>query len=194
MDAKRYSVTVWDVEAPPAGRLLVLPGRKYTVDHPLLMWACRAAAEIGWQVTTMAWHVDSQADDDPEGFVADAAELLDDAAPTAPSTVVLAKSLSSYAAAWAAQRRYAGIWLTPLLHRAGVKAALADPGAPTLLVGGTADPSWNKAAAAAAGGEVLEIADGDHSLQISADWRRSLAALNLVMETIERFLQARVNP
>ena len=55
---------------------------------------------------------------------------------------MIGKSLSSDVADLAADRGLPAVWLTPLLDRPGIVAALARTTRPTLLVGGTADPTW----------------------------------------------------
>lgn len=43
-------VTLSAGDSRSVGRVLVLPGRGYTVDHPLLFWACQVLADLGWHV------------------------------------------------------------------------------------------------------------------------------------------------
>lgn len=66
---KRFEVRVWETADRPVGRVLVLPGGAYTVDHPILYWASQVAAGAKWQVSTMRWQVDESAQRDPTGFV-----------------------------------------------------------------------------------------------------------------------------
>lgn len=186
----RYEVTVWDPEAEPVGRALVLPGGRYTVDAPILYWACQVAASAGWQVSTMRWRPEGLAAADRVGFVEQGAELLDATAPPAGRTVVIAKSLGTLAAPWATRKGHAGVWLTPLLTDPAVREALTVPGPPSLAVGGTADKVWDSTAAHDLRGTVLELDGADHALHRGSDWRASVTLLNRTLEAIEQALAA----
>ena len=172
------------------GRALVLPGAGYTVDHPALFWACQVLAQVGWRVVTMRWRADGVSEAERRHFVEQGAELLDAEAGPAPRTLVLAKSLGSYAAAWASGRRYPAIWLTPVLTDESVAGALRRYVAPSLLIGGTADPLWSTPAVTAAGQQVLELDGVDHALHRPDDWQASLAALRQTLTAIETFAEA----
>jgi len=172
------------------GRALVLPGAGYTVDHPALFWACQVLAQVGWRVITMRWRADGVAEADRQGFVEQGAELLDAETGSAPRTLVLAKSLGSYAAAWASGRSYPAIWLTPVLTDGFVAGALQTYSAPSLLIGGTADPMWSTPDGTAAEQQVLELTDVDHALHRAGDWQASLEALRQTLTAIEAFAEA----
>lgn len=184
----RYSVSPWAGSADSGhsvGRALVLPGGRYTVDQPLLFWACHVLVQGGWRVVTMRWSwTDS---DESRSFVEAGAEQLDQEAGPDPTTLVVAKSLGSYAAEWASTRGYPAVWLTPVLTDDFVADALARYSASALLVGGTSDRLWNGDRAAATGLEKLEIPGADHGLQLSNDWRSSVAVLHQTLTAIEDF-------
>lgn len=129
-------------DIPLRGRALVLPGSGYTVDHPVLFWTCQVLASAGWQVTAVDWHVDDSVAQDPRPFVESAVHRLDQGAETAERTLVVGKSFGSYAARWASESGYPGVWLTPVLTADDVAAALTTYAQPALLVGGTQDPLW----------------------------------------------------
>jgi predicted alpha/beta-hydrolase family hydrolase len=183
----RVTITCWDIEREPAGRALVLPGAGYTVDHPLLFWACHVLADAGWQVTLARWEIDAAARAEADAFVERAAEALDAAAPPAARTLVVAKSFGTFAARWACARSLPGVWLTPVLPEATVVDALTSSSAPGLLVGGTADELWLGEVAVATGKQVLEVPGADHALHVEGDWRASVQALRLTLEAIESF-------
>jgi hypothetical protein len=109
--------------------------------------------------------------------------------------LLVAKSLTSLASAQAARERLPAVWLTPLIGPgSGVSERVADGlrsgSAHRLLVGGTADPSWDgKVAEALTDAEVLELADADHALEVADDVARSLAYLGRVVDTMSRFMQ-----
>jgi hypothetical protein len=79
-------------------------------------------------------------------------------------------------------------WLTPLLTRPDIVAALAATSSPALLIGSPDDPSWGA-------GElpdnplldVLELPGLDHSLQVDGDPLASLDVLRTVTERIGAF-------
>jgi len=188
MEPQRFDITPWFGNDPAASaRALVLPGRGYTVDHPALFWSCQVLAQVGYRVVTMRWQPGRDAQTDPQAFVEEAADALDAAAGPAPTTVVMAKSLGSYAAAWASARSYPAIWLTPMLTDASVAAALHDYSAAGLLVGGTDDPLWDAAAAQSTPLQVLEIPGADHALHHRGDWRTSVATLQLTLQAVDAF-------
>ncbi|MET1006724.1 MAG: alpha/beta hydrolase [Propionibacteriaceae bacterium] len=184
----RYAVSVWPGSPTPdhsVGRALVLPGGGYTVDQPLLLWACHVLAQLDWRVVTMRWQWTEQ--DDPRTFVEAGAEKLDLEAGPAATTLLVAKSLGSYAAGWAAARRYPAVWLTPVLTDDFVAEALGRHSAPALLVGGTSDRLWDAERASDTGLSRLEIHGADHSLQVSDDWRASIEALQQTLTAVEDF-------
>ena len=187
MSDSRFRTSVWQPPDPVTGRVLVLPGSGYTVDHPLLSWACQVADSVGWQVCTMHWQLEQDKPVDPVAYVEQAAGVLDAAAPRSARTVVIAKSLGTLAAPWARARGYPGIWLTPLLNDDTVQAALAvSPQA--LIVGGTADRHWNGLVSRSLAGRVVEIDDAGHGLTVAGNWRASLDALSVALVAIEQFL------
>jgi hypothetical protein len=86
----RYSVSAWAGSAAPGesvGRALVLPGGRYTVDQPLLFWACDVLVQAGWRVVTMRWNWTES--DEPRMFVEAGTEQLDREAGPAATTLVV---------------------------------------------------------------------------------------------------------
>jgi hypothetical protein len=125
---------------------------------------------------------------DPFAWAEDVAARALEAA-GAQDVVVIGKSLTSEAAGLVADRGLPAVWLTPLLHEEVVITGLARARQPTLLIGGTADPSWlpdrlpeNPAL------ETLELDGLDHTLQVEGDPRASLDALRRVTEALDGFL------
>jgi hypothetical protein len=128
------------------------------------------------------------AGEDPFAWVRDRAQRALDHQP-APTTVVVGKSLASDVADLAADRELPAIWLTPLLDRANVRVALARASAPFLIVGGTADPTWQpQAVPSSALLSQLELPAHDHSLQVPGEPFTSLGSLKKVTKHVERFL------
>ncbi|WP_432492330.1 alpha/beta hydrolase [Kineococcus auxinigenes] len=161
----------------------VLPGRGYGCDAPLLRSTRVLLRERGWTVRTVRWR--GRAPGAGE-VVALGRELLPPA--DTGRHLVVAKSLTTRLLPLAAERGLPGVWLTPLLGEEEVRAAASAATAPTLLVGGDADPYWNPAAAAASGQRVLELPGADHSLEVPGNTEASLAALDGVVAAVRGFL------
>lgn len=102
--------------------------------------------------------------------------------------VIIAKSLSTYAAALAAERKVPAIWLTPLLHVEPIAEAITRNPAPALLVGGTRDRSWLPHVAEETGKTLLTIEGGDHSLRPPGPLRAYTDALGAIGTAMEAFL------
>lgn len=168
-----------DSGSAPEHRALVVPGRAYSVDMPLLHWSCHALVSAGWWVQVIRWQ---PPDDAGRSFVD---EAVRDVVGSEPPGLVLGKSLGTYAARWAGRTGTPGIWLTPLVTDASLVEDLR--GGLGLLVGGSADPSWDGEAAASTGLEVLEVAGADHGLEVASDWRASTGVHVEVAERVERF-------
>ena len=163
---------------------MLLPGVRYFSQAPLLWFAREAAQARGWSVV----EVDERAPDgeDPfEWMLGQAERAL--AATSAELTVVVGKSLGSVAAT---TFDGSAVWLTPLLTRPEIAAALAATGSPTLLVGSPADPTWGEGNVPDnAALEVCELPGLDHSLQVSGDPLSSLDVLRTVTERVSAFLE-----
>ena len=153
----------------------VLPGRGYTCDAPLLHSTRLLLRTRGWSVRTVRWPTPPT----PEQLLSLAPDLLDGV--EARTHLVVAKSLSTRLLPAAVQRNLPGIWLTPLLHEPQVREAAKAASAPTLLVGGSADPYWDAAAARCSGQRVLEVPGADHSMEVTGDLDASLHALQKVL-------------
>lgn len=167
-------------------RVVILPGARYPTRAPLLWFAREVAVAKGFGVLEVL--DEPPAGEDPFAWIRDRAQRALDHEP-APTTVVIGKSLASDVADLAADRELPAVWLTPLLDRAGVRAALARASRPALLIGGTADPTWQPdTVAPSALLEQLELPEHDHSLQLPGDPLASLASLKKVTKRIERFL------
>ena len=164
----------------------MLPGLRYSPSAPLLHYATMLLVERGWTVRHLVW------DDGDQTTVAAAVEqarlALD--AVNAPLHLVVAKSLGTFALPYAVERGLPGVWFTPILTDSRIAAAVRRLWAPSLLIGGTVDPSWDRDVALVASGEVLEVAGADHSLELGASLERSLDALRLVMGRMGSFVDA----
>jgi hypothetical protein len=169
-------------------RVVLLPGARYPTRAPLLWFAREVALARGYGVLEVL--DEPPAGEDPFAWARDRARRALDHEPS-PLDVAIGKSLSSDAADIAAERGLAAIWLTPLLDRPGIRAALAATGRPTLLVGSNADPTWRpEALPPNVMLDVLELDGLDHGLQLPGDPEASLKALKAVVKRVDRFLAA----
>lgn len=156
------------------GLLIVLPGRGYHPDKPLLAVATQVAVDRGWRVRQVWWAAPDDASPDWAGAELTAA-VADDDGPVR----VLAKSLGSLAAPAAAASAYPSCWLTPLLGGDDVVGGIAANPSDQLLVGGTADQAWIPAVATRLAGpqtEVVELPGADHSLNVKGDKNATASA------------------
>jgi hypothetical protein len=174
-------------EGDPARTVVVLPGVAYFSQAPLLWFAREAALAGGWSVLEVSERAPS--DQDPFEWIVDRAESAVGAA-SATQVVMIGKSLGSAAAPLATKRALPAVWLTPLLTRPEVIAALGATDLPTLVIGSPSDQTWgngelpeNEAL------EVMELDGLDHSLQIEGDPLGSIDVLREVTEQISDFLQ-----
>jgi hypothetical protein len=169
----------------PARVLVLLPGAWYPTAAPLLWFARAAAMRRGW--TALEVWDELREGQDWAGWGGERAEAALAFAGEGARVFFVAKSLSSTAAPVAAQHRIPSVWLTPLLDEEVVVEGLGRATASSLLIGGTADPHWNRAAAPS-GVEVLELEDADHSLELPGNLDGSLFYLQNVTNRIDRFL------
>lgn len=168
------SVGPYPSNEPPGGTVLMLPGRAYPCERPLLAGTTAALQASGWTVLQASWSL-PVLPPEPQAFVEAAAQMLEDHDRAEGPVLVVAKSLGTLAAHWAAERGYAAAWLTPVLTAAGrhplpeQSAALAgrlrDYPVASLVVGGTADPLW--APGFRSTGTVLEVNGADHGLEVA---------------------------
>lgn len=145
------------------GRALLLPGRLYTVDMPLLAVIRERLEQRGWETRPVSWTAPDPVPHDGTWVGERAAEAVDgDPGPW----LFAAKSLGTRVVQ-SDLRADVYVLLTPLLadpaHAAAITRLVAD-GVPVLLVGGTADDLWSSLAAAATGAEVLEVPGADHAM------------------------------
>lgn len=167
-------------------RVVLLPGARYPTRAPLLWFAREVAIARGYGVLEVL--DEPPAGEDPFAWVRDRAERALAHDPSAHD-VVIGKSLASDVAGLVAERELPAVWLTPLLDRPNVLAGLAAAAAPTLLVGGGADPTWRpERVTDSAMVQFEELPGLDHGLQLPGDPLASLKALRTVTKRIDRFL------
>jgi hypothetical protein len=173
-------------EGDPERCVVVLPGVRYFSQAPLLWFARETALAGGWSVLEVSERAPS--DQEPFEWITGRAESALNAA-SATQVAMIGKSLGSAAAPLATKRALPAVWLTPLLTRPEVIAALGGTDLPTLVIGSPSDPTWgngelpeNEAL------EVMELDGLDHSLQIEGDPLGSIDILRDVIERISDFL------
>jgi hypothetical protein len=173
----------WDGD--PARAAIVLPGALLG-GLPSLAFPLYTLVARGWSAVQV-WDQFLDRSVDPTPWVRERAEAAIAAAGSAERLVIVAKSLSSRAAGLAAERSLPAIWLTPLLDDPESVEALRARTAPALLVGGTADPTWDGSLARELSDDVLELPGADHGVGTGADPRPLLANLGRVVERVEAF-------
>ncbi|MGA8117456.1 MAG: alpha/beta hydrolase [Actinocatenispora sp.] len=187
----------------PAGvterAVVLVPGREYDTNCPLLYFAREAAdvreayvEAIRWtppdldQIALREW-LHGPAEAWACGQVFDALTRVDKQVPGA-RTVLIGKSLGSRAAPVAADRDVPAVWFTPLLRTPSTVAALRRCTAPFLLVGGTADESWDGELARELTPHVLELPDADHGLVVPGPLAGTIGAHAAALTAVETFL------
>jgi hypothetical protein len=172
------------------GLLVILPGRGYTCDYPLLHYLRKAAADLGWDVLSVwySFQVAAVPDDQItlDGLAAEVDAAIREALKRGYRRVCIAgKSLGTPLATLYTRQAERLILLTPL------GTAAADTGAlPALAVIGTADPQYQPDVIDTSSDNVRWLVlDGlDHSLEAPGDWARSLDALHTVIAACTDFL------
>jgi pimeloyl-ACP methyl ester carboxylesterase len=119
---------------------------------PALWWAISPLHASGWRVV-LVWDEFVDRSQDHWQWARERLEAAGEA------DLVVAKSLGVYGATV----DLPAVLLTPALADVDLVAALRRRTAPTLLVGGTADPMWDGAIAREFG-DVLELDGADHGL------------------------------
>ncbi|WP_020524225.1 alpha/beta fold hydrolase [Catelliglobosispora koreensis] len=179
-------------DGDPGKLALLIPGGGYSPDRPLLHFARAVFRKHGWSTLDVWWpHVPPQAPPGKRGAQRtwvdeQVSGLLD--GETAAQIVLVGKSLGTLAAKTAADRGLAAIWLTPLINEDTILADLDRMSEPFLLVGGTADPSWNASTARSYGQPVCEIPGADHGLETDDDPANSALILRDVTVAMDRFV------
>ncbi|WP_114327777.1 alpha/beta hydrolase [Nocardioides currus] len=186
--------TRWEPDGPSRGLALVLPGRAYSPSAPLLELARQVLLQHGFTVQQVWWDAAARTDAElaePEPWVRRQVESAL-ASESSDPVLLVAKSLGTHAASYAAERGIDSIWLTPLLVVPEQAGAIAANEGRQLLVGGLADELWDARVAAElaeTGCDVLEVADADHGMATS-DAVRTAEILVEVARATDAFVRS----
>jgi hypothetical protein len=180
--------TRFSPDAGDSGKVaIVLPGSSYSPAHPLLEFGRQALLQHGWTVQQVWWDQPETEELEPEDWVtAQAVAAL--VAEVAERFLLMGKSLGTMAAGVAARRNLPAVWLTPLLTRPRCVEWHRAATQPALLVGGSADPSWDGELARQLSDDVLELADATHFAHVPNDAVRSAELHVDVARAVDAFL------
>jgi acetyl esterase/lipase len=173
--------------------LIILPGRGYTAEHPVLYTLRSAALELGYDVLSVqygfqAGQIDLTADN--MVYVQDDVEQA--------TKAVLGRGYQKICVAGKSMGTPLAVTLVQSLHHAQVSLLLLTPigGAaqpleniPVLAVIGTADAAYAVDMIKDEGSLRWRVFEGlNHSLEVKGDWRASLAVLAEIIEACAGFL------
>ena len=144
-------------EGDPGRCAVLLPGVRYFSQAPLLWFAREAAQAAGWSVLELSER--APAGEEPVRVDARAGRARARRGRGRDTVAVIGKSLGSAAAPLVAERGLPAVWLTPLLSRPEVVAALRGGDAPALARGQPRRPDVGRRRSGPASGrlEVLEF-------------------------------------
>ncbi|MGS2614036.1 alpha/beta hydrolase [Micromonospora sp. LZ34] len=172
-------------------RAVLIPGRGYDTRFPLFLYLGEALRRAGFALHAISWQVPERFGPERDGADPAVDWVSGQVAPTLTGRMdlLVGKSLGTLAAPLAADRGLPAVWLTPLLHMPEVVDALRRATAPFLLVGGTADPSWDGSVARRLTPHLVEIEEADHALMVPGPLARSAEALGQVCTAVEEFVR-----
>ena len=168
-------------------RAIVLPGAGYTPARPLLHFTRIVLEAHGWSVVEASWPKGDSPGREPDEMVTEVATRLVAEAGDR-RLLIVGKSIGSLAMPLATSRGLPAIWITPLVRRPAVAAALDRLSAPTLLIGSTGDETWDGDAARRSGQQVTELTDANHGLELDGDPLGSIDALRRVIDAVDHFV------
>lgn len=177
-------------EGTSVGTCVVLPGRQYTPDGPLLFFAAQVALTHGWNVRQVWWEASERFSQDVHEEVAwVCAELAAATEDVDGPVLVVGKSLGTLAGALAAERGYDAAWLTPLLTEPDLAGTLLSYPARQYVVIGEDDPYLSRQVFDALPGERL-LVPGDHVLRVPGDPAAMVASHDRFVRSFDAWLSA----
>ena len=178
----------FETNGPSIGRCVILPGRQYTPDGPLLFFAAQVALAHGWNVRQVWW-------ESPRRLTAELAaevewvgnELSAALEGYNGRAMVVGKSLGTLGAAAAAERGLDGVWLTPLLTEPAAAAVLATYPARQFVAIGETDPFLDTDVFETLPGRRV-LVEGDHVLVVPGEPLASVASHHTVVRELGDWL------
>ena len=176
-------------EGTAVGRCVVLPGRQYTAEGPLLYFAAQAALMRGWNVRQVWW----EAAERGSLVTADEMDWVGDQMDAALSgytgrVLIVAKSLGTLAATRAAAKGYDAAWLTPLLAEPDAAEPLLSYPASQFVVIGSSDPYLSRDVLEVLPGTSL-VVPGDHILRVHGDPVAGVASHEQFVQAFDAWLE-----
>lgn len=160
------------------------------------MYAADAAERRGARIHQIWWEEPDRpptlADDERGPWVLPQVERA--LAATEGDTLLIGRSLGSYASPLVADRDLPAVWLSPILPSPWVLDGLRRATAPFLIVGGTADAFWDSAVAHELTPYVLEVPGAGHGMYVPGRLAASATVLGQVATAVEDFLDEVVWP
>jgi pimeloyl-ACP methyl ester carboxylesterase len=180
------------VERDPEWVAYLIPGGRYSAERPLLHFARAVLMRHGWTTQAVWWPERPPQRDGQDlrswfaqlrSFVHEhVSQVLD--AESAPQIALVGKSMGAFAA----DRSLPAIWLTPVLRDSHVPDDLRRSTAPFLLVGATADPSWDTDLARGLGQPFYEAEGADHGMETDDDPANSAEILRSTTVAMDEFV------
>jgi predicted alpha/beta-hydrolase family hydrolase len=183
--------TSFDPEGDAVGTAVLVPGRGYSPQAPLLFFTGLALLQHGWRVEHHWW--DPPAYESDEQLLAWVRSEVESALPATDRALVVGKSLGTWSTPLAAERGLPAIWLTPILEVPELVDAIRTNPAPQLLIGGSDDQFWDAGVAAGLSSEtctVVEIPGVDHAMLKPGDAIRGAEAHVEVTRAVDDWLAA----
>jgi hypothetical protein len=185
---------------------IVLPGRGYTAQGPLLYYTINMLLESGFNVLTVDYNYSQNREYQDLDQEEQMKWLFDDVDAAYQTTlneldvtlaVLVGKSLGTLAIGHLLEkypdaRESKIVWQTPLIKIPSLEKQIAEYQPKSLFVIGSADPHYDQEVLSRlikkTGGEALVISGADHSMEVSGGVKASLRVIEDVVICVERFI------
>ncbi len=179
------------VQDQPEQLLILLPGRGYTCDFPVLYYLRNAAADMGYDVLSVRYSFQVAPQVESQVTMQQLATEVDQAIHETLKrgyrrVCIVGKSLGTPLAALHADQAERLILLTPI-----GTAAQEVGNKPTLAIIGTADQVYHPDVTRSTGANVrwMVLEGLDHGLEVRGDWSDSLDALRQITQACVEFIE-----